>query len=527
MSSERVSTRNRVLGRVTAPPRTWYGAEFYQEDLPYSRAPTHATPTDITLEHGFWKKHIENYPSNPPTILNTITPLLRTTYIDKLPTELLCEILRYAVWTPSSYIDSHGVIEVEKENPQNMNLNPLLLGQVCIRWRNIARSMPQLWSTIQLFNPGPSQAHLTELYLTRSGANAPLTLSLRQGKTVILTGPAQLRESNETATAILSLFVKQIHRWRGVEFMLYSGAAQFLSIDNGIAPGAARSLEVAHIQSVGWLQEVDDGLRKWRTKWEKCVWECIGNSPVLKSLTWSTTRSNPLMPTTQWGRMTHLGLAFKCPKQFFRVLPHLQEMQVLRYCCPSAISHTSPPPPIVLAKLEILELKVHNLSHVLQHITAPALKEVCIVAKTITTTDAAHFHEFLSRSQCSITHITLTAQAHFQTASNENAILQYLNTEALKGVQVIVINACIGDATVSLFHAGSFLSLRQLFLPHCRTTDGLVGVTAGIRMRMEGGTGIIPIKTMRVGFVGMGNHKDIHAIEDLMKTGYDIKIVSC
>ncbi|KAF8659463.1 hypothetical protein AX16_001830 [Volvariella volvacea WC 439] len=521
-------TPNFVVSRVDHPPRTWYGVDFHQDELPYSSTTTYATPVDLTLEHNFWKKHIKNYSPSSPTTPNNSELSTHATHINNFPTELLCKILGFASQAPSPCVDPQDSINtlLDDEDRHKIDLNPLLLGQVCVLWRNIVRSMPQLWSTIRLFNPNPSQAHLAELYLMRSGTTTPLTLSLQQGESLIDDEFPPLVACNSATKAVLSLFVKQIHRWRGIDFRLLSETAQFFSLENGITPGATGILEVAHVKLVDWEDEHDNG-------WEECMWECVRSSPVLKDLCWDARRHNIPAPPMLWNQITHLELICGHLEQLFGILPHLRDIEALRFYCSSDGFYTPPPgpSPIVLARLHTLDLEVDNLPDVLQRIVVPSLKRVHIRSEEMASLNAVHFHEFLARSQCRIEDFTLSAHWFRQTALSDDIIVKFLDmkeTDALKDVRVMRIIACVGDATVSLLRAGRFPSLQTLSLPFCRTSDGAV---AGMLYRcflvgMEEGKGAIPIERAKVGFVGCGHGEDKYVIRELVEGGCEIDLVS-
>ncbi|KAJ7161792.1 hypothetical protein C8R43DRAFT_1233406 [Mycena crocata] len=86
-----------------------------------------------------------------------------------LPNEIISEIFLHCV--------SSARIDHDPSPPKA----PLLLGQICHLWREIALSTPSLWNTITLdlvnVDAYESQLHLLYMWLTRSRAS-PLTISL-------------------------------------------------------------------------------------------------------------------------------------------------------------------------------------------------------------------------------------------------------------------------------------------------------------------------------------------------------------
>lgn len=66
------------------------------------------------------------------------------------------------------------------------NSAPMSISSVCRRWREVALSMPQLWTRISLgsvyTHPSVSDARLLELYLSRAGDTAPLSFEFQFGQ---------------------------------------------------------------------------------------------------------------------------------------------------------------------------------------------------------------------------------------------------------------------------------------------------------------------------------------------------------
>ncbi|KAJ7754488.1 hypothetical protein B0H16DRAFT_746274 [Mycena metata] len=93
---------------------------------------------------------------------------------------------------------------------------PLLLCGVCIFWRAIALTTPQLWERLSICigressdKAQPSQ-QLIKTWIARSGAR-PLTLVLKD---------LGLRSSVDIANNVLRIFLPHIHRWQSITFLL-------------------------------------------------------------------------------------------------------------------------------------------------------------------------------------------------------------------------------------------------------------------------------------------------------------------
>ncbi|KAG5641629.1 hypothetical protein DXG03_004565 [Asterophora parasitica] len=90
--------------------------------------------------------------------------------------------------------------------------SPLLLGQVCTAWRNLAWSMPWLWNTVFLSSTRPTSAHaqLLEEWIARS-ANLPLSIHL---KLKIDNAAVSMRN----VTHIMDTVARCSKRWRTINF---------------------------------------------------------------------------------------------------------------------------------------------------------------------------------------------------------------------------------------------------------------------------------------------------------------------
>ncbi|KAF8641283.1 hypothetical protein AX16_010062 [Volvariella volvacea WC 439] len=519
-ASEHTPTCRSIISHVECPPRTWYGADFSPDGLFYDPIATHAlslshpaTCANPTTEQAFWMRCI------PRILPNPSRPTYPTARINTIPTELLCDIIRFAAWTPPSSVDPLDDTVLHKGNEQKIDLNPLFLGQVCTHWRNIVRSMPTLWSMIRLHNPTLPQVHLAELYLIRSGSETPLTLSLQQERYLGFNGGPSLASCNMAARMALRLFIPQIHRWRGIDFRLYYEVADSLSQCERFKPEAANILEVAHVEVVEWFG-MGIYFENWQQDWEEGVWKWLGSSPALKDVSWSIT--SPRAPATRWSKVTHLELACEQPGPFFEILPQLQEVQLLRLCIPSWDVIAPPPQASVLPKLHTLELNVSCMPQALCGFTAPALKNVHVISENVFQMDKTSLKNFFLQSGCTITRFDLSTGLHIPARQQENAILEFLREETLRKVEAMRIRAWVGDAVVSYFGEGRFVSLRKLVLTHCDTSDGVVEEMVQARLRLEEEMCVAPLETLRVGL--RENNMDRCMISDLVKREYDVKL---
>ncbi|KAJ6532828.1 hypothetical protein DFH09DRAFT_885997, partial [Mycena vulgaris] len=99
---------------------------------------------------------------------------------------------------------------------------PLILGQICRKWRAISLSTPSLWTTIQLSireEARENQLRLLGTWLTRS-RDCPLSISLSYEPEPLPTGYAL--DHSRAVPEFIKAILPHCRRWRGVEFILPS-----------------------------------------------------------------------------------------------------------------------------------------------------------------------------------------------------------------------------------------------------------------------------------------------------------------
>ncbi|KAJ7605516.1 hypothetical protein DFH06DRAFT_947701, partial [Mycena polygramma] len=137
------------------------------------------------------------------TDLNALTaPILN------LPPELVCEIFEHCLPPPHTLPSARDA--------------PLLLGQVCRRWRGIALSLPTLWNSISVAHvlakhPSPGVLALLDTWLERAGG-AALSVSIVLGTENYRTLLHEMR-LGVSRSAVFRTLRHSSHRWRELEIV--------------------------------------------------------------------------------------------------------------------------------------------------------------------------------------------------------------------------------------------------------------------------------------------------------------------
>nr|GAT58488.1 predicted protein [Mycena chlorophos] len=127
--------------------------------------------------------------------------------MNDFPTELVREIFALAI----SLVRQHTP-------PVDLEAAPWTLVRVCVLWRTVALSFPELWSTIIISAADhrnfPRDQHCLELQLRRS-ANAPLDIVLRMAR-------FSWQEWEEGLGGMAELLARESARWRSLHILGFS-----------------------------------------------------------------------------------------------------------------------------------------------------------------------------------------------------------------------------------------------------------------------------------------------------------------
>jgi len=320
--------------------------------------------------------------------------------IHRIPVELLGEIFKhYLDEAPQTRRKNIGTSRLT--TGYLTTVNPIILGHICLRWRNISLSMPTLWSSLAIYRPKLSQIPLIRLWLKRSGV-CPLTLSLSQTIDGDVTQVAATRH-------ILSYFVRCARRWQSIRLSLYDGPPYEPLLN--LPPGTAGMLESAHLDLPDWNYEDIDRL-----------WSTFHSSPSLRRVAWGSEYDFQQLPThIPWKQLTHItarNIITSTPEELLHVLQsckNLHEFHISTswsYTVRVQILAT----PIVLPNLQHLKIYAEGSSSapLLSQVTLPALDSLQLYHTSLSYVDVqkprscSFLTDLVVRSACRLQHFSLT-----------------------------------------------------------------------------------------------------------------------
>ncbi|KAF6763099.1 hypothetical protein DFP72DRAFT_801201 [Ephemerocybe angulata] len=305
-----------------------------------------------------------------------------------LPPEVWAEVFLYCLPEPPPANGPHPWYNRDRYiSPLTA---PLLLCQVCRRWREIAVTMPRLWQRLGVYVsmgtacPAPG---LADLWLSRSGS-LPLILSLHQQN-----------ESNLNALVagrILVLFIKHTSRWMDVD--LYLAGSRLMA--------AAPILQRFRLRTSSRVYE----------KEERYIFGVIQDVPRLNDLHISRVPELDLLGNSTvdvpWHQLGSLALDYV--PSIGTSLHVLSKCERLEECTIKADALFGPlfQEPLVHTSLRSLSINIgcDHFTAFFSRATLPALRDLSIQIRG----PLEHygwpqpcFEEFLSRSECRLARLEI------------------------------------------------------------------------------------------------------------------------
>lgn len=255
---------------------------------------------------------------------------------------------------------------------------PLLLCQVSRHWRQVAVSLPSLWSTvaIECFGWGRCRmkAELLHVWLKRS-AEVPLDISVevKIGEFV--------HENLPHLSEIMRAIVAQMHRWKFLR-LIRVPSNLLMDLPSTGAPLLREAIVQIHSGYSGAPQDLA---------------LLFQNSPLLHSLTWQLGPYSAfqLFPILPWFKLSFIH--FECLLSIANCYDILSRSPNLQSCYFESVSVNTPDlrqlstSPIILAFLHSFRIEASvNILPLLRTLTFPVLSSLVIESTGLHSRAAAH-----------------------------------------------------------------------------------------------------------------------------------------
>ncbi|KAF8905049.1 hypothetical protein CPB84DRAFT_1772275 [Gymnopilus junonius] len=262
-------------------------------------------------------------------------------YISLLPPEILTEIFTYCI-----PLDQYPI-------PCRTEA-PLLLIQVSPQWRNLALSVPDLWTALHInYKDAAEDIPAAETWLTRS-RHRPLTLSI-----AIDFGEQRHQE-------ILDALCRHSQRWKHVRF----------DFRHLLCP-PMYSIDLAQ-DSVPELTTFEFHSRDISTTNIYPITRLLSSAPKLREVTWvDDVADTDTLLELPLNRLSRLSLAMEHGTlDYLQLLNQCHNLEHIRITKPLLQTPQSRSP-LFLSKLTSLNIS-SDLTSILDHLILPALREVRI-----------------------------------------------------------------------------------------------------------------------------------------------------
>ncbi|KAJ3511973.1 hypothetical protein NLJ89_g3793 [Agrocybe chaxingu] len=391
--------------------------------------------------------------------------------ISQIPFEVLCHIFSFYANDP--YPPSIGPLSYYSGR------NPMILGQVCTRWRNVALNLPSLWTTIYVTQPTKVHVHLVNLWLERA-ADQPLDVTLKQ--------PGHV----PSAWAILRSLVSRCQFWKKIFIVV---PVDVLPHFAGLLQAPLRCDLLESVQFSHQTSESKELLKyernnpEWKTPYLRDIWSFFHSSASLEEVNWTGTLEACSYESAPFDQMTSVQL-FGCGTPldaeavigFLRLFPNLRSFGT--GVSPDAsqifMKPSIPSSPVPLHRLESLNLNSETpIDLIFSHISCPSLRHLNMMSTGCTEPlfgDSPPFQCFLQRSNCSPEKLQ-----YYDRSSLEQFLEDCLKSHSLQSLIEFDYSGKVSDSTISLLSQRSGTGLH-VYLPFleglhfskCETTDGMI-----------------------------------------------------
>jgi hypothetical protein len=432
--------------------------------------------------------------------------------VRKVPDELLAEIFTYCLpWFSEKKAKNNAFLRREA---------PLLLAQICSRWRTVAISTQELWSFIRIeygkFTLHRDMANMA-LWLERSGTY-PLSLVLHERNEARRNDV----DNDKISSPMLDILLPTSYRWRYAEILVTRNTICNLSPIKGTLP---------------LLQSLAIGVYGSGYDFVPLTCDVFDIAPKLRSLgilgygMMSVTLSIP------WHLLTEFA-CYDTPYGATRCLDILRHCPNLSSCSFRTLHDTPVDPsthPLYHPKLRSLSIPPeYPVGAVFDRLTVPALRVVHLKEARLSSSldwPGAHFLNLLKRSGCTLKKCTWG----LASVSVEN-IKPYL--EAMPDLEELAIETSLGWALPELLQAlclGMADEARNCFCPKLKAIQLSVDHTLNAQdlynfVKSRWNIGGVPcnigrLQSIRLSLRGL-DKKVLRCLKEFQDGGLDVVIAN-
>ncbi|KIM36156.1 hypothetical protein M413DRAFT_31910 [Hebeloma cylindrosporum] len=322
--------------------------------------------------------------------------------VTQLPVEIICEIFE-------KFMEDDLLHPVRDDTSVTLvshtcRSDPTKLGQICSRWRAVAINLPKLWSNILIYNPKISQAHLTGIWLERSGNN-PLNLEINYdtGKRSYDIG---------AAARILESFIAHLGRWKRFRFNLSTKLLGLLYavVDSPHKPLILESVDL-HFHDLLHYNHAEVHIDAI-----DAIWNYFHGFPTLRQVVWHGHEVNSF-PKHAPFQLTHVHVRFSISvndiMSFLPQISLIQELQIESLRRPSKDTSGTISLPLLLQHLRLLRIRSHGVpaTSFIASLTCPLLESLAIIHSNLpaqSNQDLQEIPRLLHRSGCHLQKLNLT-----------------------------------------------------------------------------------------------------------------------
>jgi hypothetical protein len=358
---------------------------------------------------------------------------------------------------------------------------PLLLGQICRRWRQVAFSTPQLWSSISITVTGCDVAPAfgtLEAWFSRSML-LPLSFCLQASHPIA---------SPDLIRSILQIAFKHVHRWRAVQLTFPHTSDFRFPTELQVPCGRA-----------GFLEHISLCATHTPAETLKRIMAGLGDMPRLRGFEFSGPFSIFLLLRVPWSQITRLNLEAPISlDDCFDVLcmcPALVCLGLLNITTPQHDVTSLRSRNLIRHNMQSLEIGTsQGLSEFFDSLHLPSLESLCI--RNLLRNHLRfqlRLPSLISRSTCPLKMLSLISMGLSYHELNETLVSASATLTSLC-VEGNVDNESVTNELVRKFRRGNILKPNPLcpnltsltFIGCLSTSDGILADMIESRCKAAG-----------------------------------------